>query len=78
MDHTDNLYYKIFDTLVVLRDVSDQFRTYSANDIKKLISSKINAKKRGPKDLELLFNLEAMIRDIRESFIVAKNELNKT
>jgi hypothetical protein len=78
MDYTDNLYYKIFDTLVLLRDVSDQFRTYSANDIKKLISSKLNAKKRGPKDLELLFNLEAMIRDIRESFIVAKNEINKT
>jgi hypothetical protein len=77
MDHTDNLYYKIFDTLVVLRDVSDQFRTYSANDIKKLVSSKINAKKRGPKDLELLYNLEAMLRDIRESFIVAKSELNK-
>ena len=77
MDHTDNLYYKIFDTLVVLRDVSDKFRTYSANDIKKLISSKINSKKRGPKDLELLYNLEAMLRDIRESFIVAKSELNK-
>jgi hypothetical protein len=38
-------------------------------------SSKLNSKKRGPKDLELLYNLEIMIRDIRESFIVAKNEL---
>jgi hypothetical protein len=77
MDHIDILYYKIFDSLIVLRDVRDQFHTYSANDIKKLISSKINSKKRGPKDLELLYNLETMIRDIRESFIVAKNELNK-
>jgi len=78
MDYTDNLYNKIFDTLLVLRDVREQYKTYSANDIKKLILSKLNAKKRGPKDLELLFNLEAMIRDIRESFIIAKNELNKT
>ena len=77
MDYADILYYKIFDSLIALRDVRDQFHTYSANDIKKLISSKLNSKKRGPKDLELLYNLETMIRDIRESFIVAKNELNK-
>ena len=77
MDHTDILYYKIFDSLLLLRDVRDQFHTYSASDIKKLILSKLNTKKRGPKDLELLYNLETMIRDIRESFKVAKNEINK-
>jgi hypothetical protein len=74
--HADSLYYKIFDTMLVLKDVSDLFKTYSATDIKNLIASKLKAKKRGPKDLEALYNLEMMIRDIREQFIVAKNELS--
>jgi hypothetical protein len=77
MDPENDLYPKILDTLLVLKDVSYQFQTYSANDIKKLIATKIKAKKRGPKDLDALYNLEAMIRTIRESFIEAKNELDK-
>lgn len=75
MDPEDDLYPKILDTLLVLRDVSYQFQTYSANDIKKLITAKLKAKKRGPKDLDALYNLEAMIRTIRESFIVVKSGL---
>jgi hypothetical protein len=43
--------------------------------LKDLFHQNLIQKKRGPKDLELLYNLEIMIRDIRESFIVAKNEL---
>jgi hypothetical protein len=74
--HSDSLYYKIFDTMLVLKDVSYLFKTYSATDIKNLIASKLKAKKLGPKDLEALFNLEMMIRNIREEFIVAKNELS--
>ncbi len=77
MDPIDDLYPKILDTLLVLKDVSYQFQTYSANDIKKLITAKIKAKKRGPKDLDALYNLEEMIRTIRESFIEAKNRLDK-
>lgn len=77
MDPEDDLYPKILDTLLVLRDVSYQFQTYSANDIKKLITAKLKAKKRGPKDLDALYNLEAMIRTIRESFIVVKSGLVK-
>ena len=74
--HSDSLYYKIFDTMLILKDVSYIFQTYSATDIKKLIATKLKAKKRGPKDLEALYNLEMMIRNIREEFIVAKNEMN--
>jgi hypothetical protein len=74
--HADSLYYKIFDTMLVLKDVSDLFKTYSATDIKNLIASKLKAKKRGPKDLEALYNLEMMIRNIREEFIIAKDEIN--
>jgi hypothetical protein len=75
-NHTDSLYNKILDMLLVLRDVSYDFKTYSANDIKKLIASKLKAKKKDPKNLQALYNLEMMIRDIREEFIVAKNEIN--
>lgn len=46
MDHIDILYYKIFDSLIVLRDVRDQFHTYSANDIKNLFHQKLIQKKR--------------------------------
>jgi hypothetical protein len=74
--HADSLYYKIFDTLLVLKDVSYIFQTYSATDIKNLIASKLKAKKQGPKDLQALYNLEMMIRNIREEFIVAKDEIN--
>jgi hypothetical protein len=74
--HADSLYYKIFDTMLVLKDVSYLFKTYSATDIKNLIASKLKAKKRGPNDLQALYNLEMMIRNIREEFIIAKNEIN--
>ena len=57
----DELYYKIFDTLRVLRDVRDEFMTYSAQDIKKLVASK----QRRP--LRQLYTLEAMIADLRET-----------
>jgi len=72
----DKLYYQILDTMLVLRDTADLYKTYSANDIKSLIAAKLKAKKKEPKDLQSLYNLETMIRTIRESFIVAKNETN--
>jgi hypothetical protein len=70
----DTLYHKIFDTLLVLRDVASDFKIYSAADIKNLIRAKLKAKKRAPKDLQSLYELETMIRVIRESFIIAKTE----
>ena len=57
----DQLYYKIFDTLRVLRDVRDEFMTYSAQDIKKLVASKQR------RALKQLYRLEAMIADLREA-----------
>ena len=71
----DTLYHKIFDTLLVLRDVASYFKIYSAADIKNLIRAKLKAKKRAPKDLQSLYELETMIRTIRESFIIAKTEM---
>jgi len=68
-----DLYEKILDTLLELRDTADHFRIRSAQDIKKLIWSKMNGV-REPKDLELLYRLEAMITDLRKTLIIAKEE----
>jgi hypothetical protein len=57
----DELYYKILDTMLVLRDVSLHFKPYSAQDIKKLIASKQR------RALKQLYKLEAMIADLREA-----------
>ena len=69
-----DLYGKIFDTLLVLRDVRERFQTYSATDIKAMIDSKMKAVKREPKALEHLYLLEKMIADLREALITAKDE----
>jgi hypothetical protein len=74
MEDTQNMYHKIFDTLLVLRDVASDFKIYSAADIKALIAAKLKAKKREPKGLQSLYELETMIRTVRESFIIAKTE----
>ena len=75
MEDTQNMYHKIFDTLLVLRDVASDFKIYSAADIKALIAAKLKAKRREPKGLQSLYELETMIRTVRESFIIAKTEV---
>jgi len=70
-DH--KLYEKILDTLLTLRDTAEHFRIRSAQDIKKLIWSKLNGV-REPKDLQLLYKLEEMIADLRKTCIIAKEE----
>jgi hypothetical protein len=71
-DH--KLYEKILDTLLNLRDTAEHFRIRSAQDIKKLIAAKMKAVRREPKDLQLLYTLEAMITDLRKTLIIAKEE----
>jgi hypothetical protein len=68
------LYEKILDIKLVLRDLQDEFKTYSAQDIKKLIGSKLKSVKKGPAALQELYRLEAMITDLREAFVLAKDE----
>jgi len=67
------VYEKILDTLLELRDTAEHFRIRSAHDIKRLIWSKLNGV-REPKDLQLLYKLEAMITDLRKTLIIAKEE----
>lgn len=71
-DH--KLYEKILDIKLVLRDLQDEFKTYSAQDIKKLIAAKLKSIKKGPAALQELYRLEAMISELRQTFIVAKDE----
>jgi hypothetical protein len=71
---SEDPYYKLFDTLLSLRDTAEHFRIRSAQDIKKLIASKLNGV-REPRDLQLLYKLEAMITDLRKTLIIAKEEL---
>jgi len=71
-DH--KLYEKIIDIKLVLRDLQDEFKTYSAQDIKKLIAAKLKSIKKEPAALQELYRLEAMITALRQAFIVAKDE----
>jgi hypothetical protein len=71
VDH--KLYEKILDMMLVLRDLQEGFKTYSANDIKKLIAAKMK-NKREPAVLQEVYRLEAMITELRLTFVVAKDE----
>ena len=61
-----DLYEKVLDTFLILRDVRERFSTYSASDIKKLIAAKMKAV-REPLALKHLYELEKAIADLRES-----------
>jgi hypothetical protein len=65
----DTLYSQILDILVTLNAVNNRFTPFSAQDIKKLIAAKLKAKtQKEPADLQHLYKLEAIIRELRESF----------
>lgn len=73
-------YEKIMNTLLTLRDTAEHFQIRSAQDIKKLIKAKLEAKTlKEPKDLGILYALEKEIRELREGMEAAKSEeLSKT
>jgi hypothetical protein len=67
----DKLYGEILDMMLLLRDVAYEFKCYSANDIKKLIASKLKAV-REVKALKHLYELEVSIGNLRSSFITVR------
>lgn len=69
---TEDLYTKIFNILLVLRDTQDHFKPYSATDIKSLIKRGIEAKIKVPKPLKGLYELEKMISDLRNAFLIER------
>jgi hypothetical protein len=71
----DDLYTKILDTLLTLRDTAEHFKIRSAQDIKKLIQAKMTTKTlKEPKDLATLYALEKEIRELREAMEQVKGE----
>ena len=71
MQEEDKLYGEILDMMLLLRDVAYEFKCYSANDIKKLIASKLKGV-REVKALRHLYQLEEAIGSLRSSFSSAK------
>ena len=71
MNSEDKLYGEILDMMLLLRDVAYEFKCYSANDIKKLIRSKLKAV-REVRVLKQLYQLEEVIGGLRSSFISAR------
>lgn len=78
MAEDPKLYEKIFDIFLALRDTRERFKTYSAQDIKKLIAAKLNAKtQKEPAPLQDLYNLEKMITELRHAFIETKDRIKE-
>jgi hypothetical protein len=71
MDAEDKLYGEIIDMMLLLRDVAYEFKCYSADDIKKLIASKLKAV-REVRVLKQLYRLEEVIGGLRSSFVSAR------
>lgn len=71
-DH--KLYEKILNIKIIIRDLHTDILPCSAQDIKKLINSKMTNVRREPQALKELYELEAMIAELRQAFVVAKDE----
>jgi hypothetical protein len=69
---TEDLYTKLFNILLVLRDTRDHFRAYSATDIKSLIKRGVESKTKVPKPLKDLYELEKIISDLRNAFLIER------
>jgi hypothetical protein len=70
--HDYKLYEKILDIKLLLRDSESLFRFYSSQDIKNLISAKMNNVRREPADLQSLYKLADMINKLREDMDASK------
>ena len=68
----DTLYPKLHDVIITLDAANKLFTPFSAQDIKELIAATMKAKKKTPAGLSKLYTLEAMIRELRETFDEAK------
>ena len=61
----DILYGKMLDMKLVLRDTEEHFKIYSAKDLIHLIYSSTHNKRNRPIEIQLLFDLEKRITEIR-------------
>jgi len=75
MSENNKIYQQLLNTLLVLRDTSEDLRCRSANDLTKVINSSIKSK-REPSDIRKLYELEKMITDLRHLLMNARIQLN--
>ena len=66
------LYGQILDILLKIDALKHHFTPFSAQDIKKIISSTLNNKHKEPVSLQHLYTLEEMIGTLRKSFEATK------
>ena len=67
MSAEDLLYTKILDVKLYIRDSYENFKIYSASDLVKLIERSIHTKRKIPLEIEMLFEIERRITEIRHS-----------
>lgn len=62
----NKIYSKLLDILVVLKHDADHFRTYSAQNLTKIIDASIHNKRKEPEGIQRLYSLEKRITEVRE------------
>ena len=62
----DLLYGKLLDIITSLRDAHKHFLTYSARDLVKLIEAALHNIRKLPEGINILYDLEKRIREVRE------------
>jgi len=72
MADTNDIYPKLLDTLLVLRDTAEIFRIYSAQDMKRIIEAAVSNKKKMPAGIQALYDLEQRIAATRAAIDVAR------
>ena len=62
----NQIYSKLLDILIVLKEDADHFRSYSAQNLTKMIDASIHNKRREPEGIQRLYSLEKRITEVRE------------
>jgi hypothetical protein len=76
MVETKDIYSKLLDARLVLRDTAEYFRIYSAQDMNRLIEAAIHNKKKVPAGIKALYDLEQRIMAVRAAIDAAREGEN--
>jgi hypothetical protein len=69
-----DIYLKLFDTRLVLRDTAEFFRIYSAEDLKSLVHAALHNKKKMPAGIQKLYELERRIAEVRAAISLERDD----
>jgi Mg2+ and Co2+ transporter CorA len=62
----NQIYSKLLDILIVIKQDADHFKPYSAQNLTKMIDASIHNKRREPEGIQRLYSLEKRITEVRE------------